>query len=316
MEQAVSCWTDALAGKVTEEWRDYDYLDSYRDMNIDSIQRYVNQAINVKTVNWIPSHSDHGSHYPPACEETYGKEVEEFVNSYASKIGVRTGTKPDNYHVSFPSPSCFVAGTKVTLSNGTTCDIKDIKADTKVMSFGGSFASRSHEEVINFVDKNQMCYGINEEPPFFTVGHAFWTTEGWKAVEPDVAREENPHIQFSHLQVGDIVFQIADTNPLLYKPVKIEKITSKAFDSPSLVYGLHLIDGRSYHANGFAVIMNYPLITEKRILEGFKKLTASEQDRLRSSLTEVLPELSKTLGNFMPATLYKNGILEPIFHDK
>jgi hypothetical protein len=37
-----------------------------------------------------------------------------------------------------------------------------------------------------------MClFGFNNEKPFFTSCHPFWTQHGWKAIDPEGAKTEN-----------------------------------------------------------------------------------------------------------------------------
>ena len=179
----------------------------------------------------------------------------------------------------------------------------------KVLSHGGTISTCTNEDVANLMSEGETVYGFNEENAFFSAGHAFWTTEGWKAIAPDIAREENPDLLVGTLQVGDIIFQIAQFSPLLYEPKVIRSFTTKKLDVATMMYGLHLIGCKSYHANGYVVIMNYPVLTQKRFSEGIFKLNPEEKARLATALNTVVPELSKTLGGFIPPVLGKAGLL-------
>ena len=151
-------------------------------------------------------------------------------------------------------------------------------------------------------------FGINDDEPFAALHHPFFTTEGWKCLDPTVANEENPN-DFKMLQVGDIVFNIAQTNPLLYKPVMIRRFTYKTITEAILIYGLHLNGPRSYHANGYAVYANYPVLTKVRLREGMKKLNVEEEERFTHAMTSIKSELNKVVGKWVGPALTDVGAL-------
>jgi len=113
-------------------------------------------------------------------------------------------------------------------------------------------------------------YGFNDESPFFTAGHVFYTATGLRAIDPSIAEVENDWLQVGHLRAEDRVFRLKSKNDSLshygpYDLVTIKSIKS-GFASSSHVYGVHLREGlRSYHANGYLVGMNYPEVTTHRI---------------------------------------------------
>ena len=190
---------------------------------------------------------------------------------------------------------CFVAGTEVVLTNGSQFNIEKQTEGVKVLALGGDVTTITDEFVDEFLSEGEQLVGFNTEPPFAALHHPFWTTEGWKCLDPETAKQENPNIDFKLLQVGDIIFRIAQTEPLRYKPVKIHKFTFTTVQEPTKIYGLHLDGPRSYHANGYAVLANYPVLTKKRIREGMKTLTEEEKERLTSALSSVKGELSQVL---------------------
>ena len=310
MDTAVKKWTSAFQDKISVDWNAYDYLNRNRPMNISSIDGSVKAAIQVKDTNVMPSPPLPGGPVLSTYVYTYGRNVAKFVDDWSKRIGVATGKKPDNVQVVTPSPfGCFMAGTKVTLSNGQHLNIEAVKEGMKVLSHGGTISSQTKEEVANLMPENETIYGLNDESPFFSAGHALWTTEGWKAIAPEIAQEENPDLVIGALQVGDIVFRLVQFSPLLYEPIVIRNFTSKRLDIATMMYGLHLTGYKSYHANGYVVIMNYPLLTQKRLLEGIKKLNPEEKARLVTAINMAVPELSKTLGAFIPPVLANAGLL-------
>ena len=309
METAVKKWTSALNDKISVDWNTYDYLNRNRPMDISSIDGSVKAAIQVKDTDVIHSPSLPEGPVMSTYVNTYGKNVAKFVDDWSKRIGVATGKKPDNVQVVTPNPfGCFMAGTKVTLSNGQHLNIEAVKEGMKVLSHGGTISSQTKEEVANLMPENETVYGLNDENPFFSAGHALWTTEGWKAIAPEIAQEENPDLVVGALQVGDIVFRLVQFSPLLYEPIVIRNFTSKSLDIATVMYGLHLTGYKSYHANGYVVIMNYPLVTQRRLLEGIKKLNPEEKARLVTAVNMAVPELSKALGAFIPPVLANAGI--------
>ena len=186
----------------------------------------------------------------------------------------------------------------MTRTDGSELAIEKQTAGINVLAIGGETTTITDEYVENNLEIGQQLFGINDGTPFAALHHPFWTTEGWKCLNPELAKEENPSTDFKLLQVGDIVFRIARTEPLLYEPVKIHKFTFTTLSEPIKIYGLHLDGPRSYHANGYIVAANYPVLTKKRVEEGMKKLSEEEKDRLKSAMTSAQNELSKVLGSW------------------
>jgi hypothetical protein len=49
---------------------------------------------------------------------------------------------------------------------------------------------------------------FNNEKPFFTSCHPFWTQHGWKAIDPEGAKTENTWLMVGQLKEGDFVRKI------------------------------------------------------------------------------------------------------------
>jgi len=197
----------------------------------------------------------------------------------------------------------------VTCTDGSELAIEKQMAGIKVLAIGGEVTMITDEYVENDLEAGQQFFGINDDPPFATLPHPFWTTEGWKCLDPDFAKGENPSTDFKLLQVGDIVFRISQMDPLLYKPVKIHKFNFTTLSEPIKIYGLHLDGPHSYHANGYIVAANYPVLTKKRVGEGMKKLSEEEKDRLKSAMTSAQNELSKVLGSWAKSAFQNMGLV-------
>ena len=204
---------------------------------------------------------------------------------------------------------CFAAGTMVTRTDGSELAIEKQMVGIKVLAIGGETTTITDEYVETDLESGQQIFGINDDIPFASLHHPFWTTDGWKCLNPELAKEENPNTEFKLLQVGDIVFRISQMDPLLYKPVKIHKFNFTTLSEPIKIYGLHLDGPRSYHANGYIVAANYPVLTKKRVEEGMKKLSEEEKDRLKSAISSAQHELSKVLGSWAKSAFQDMGLV-------
>lgn len=210
----------------------------------------------------------------------------------------------------FVFTGCFAAGTVVTLSNGKQMPIENQTSGLKILAHGGEITTITAEFVENTLPAGEQLFGINDDMPFASINHPFWTTEGWKCLDPEGAKQENPDIDIKLLQVGDIVYRIAQTNPLLYEPIRISKLIFKTLSEPTKIYGLHLDGPRSYHANRYVVAANYPVLTKKRVQEGMKLLNAQEKQKLTSAITSARSELTKVLGSWANGTFEDMGLVD------
>ncbi|ELV7508284.1 Hint domain-containing protein [Aeromonas veronii] len=88
--------------------------------------------------------------------------------------------------------SCFIAGTRITMADGSTRPIETLRVGERVLDqHGGSNRILAIERVI--LGKRRL-YGINDLPPFFTAEHPLLTTRGWAAISPAMTRTENPQL--------------------------------------------------------------------------------------------------------------------------
>ncbi len=197
----------------------------------------------------------------------------------------------------------------MTRTDGSELAIEKQMPGIKILAIGGEATTITDEYVEHNQEAGQQLFGINDDNPFAALHHPFWTTDGWKCLDPELAKEENPSTDFKLLQVGDIVFRIAQTDPLLYEPVKIHGFTFTTLSESIKIYGLHLDGPRSYHANGYIVAANYPVLTKRRVEEGMKKLSQEEKDRLKLAVTSAQRELSKVLGSWAKSAFQDMGLV-------
>ncbi|PJD91373.1 MAG: hypothetical protein CK424_07060 [Legionella sp.] len=298
-------WTQAAPGKgVVKNWDIQNYIPASMFTG-DVFISQVNQAINICRSTVQTTSGGFGSGVSESGTEYYGEAVQAFLQQKASGLSLTTQDGPDNIHnvnkYNGISGSCFVEGTEVLLADGTLLPIEQIRPNHQIMGKDGRTACHSDEQVITVLDKATPIFGINGSKPFFTGGHLFWTDAGWKAILPHVAEEENPGVTVGALELGDVISRvIPQTMPIQYEEVTIHGFTESALFQGDKVYGLHLIDGAfSYHANGYCVKMNYPVLTVQRLSTGFAKLSPAERNYIEKQLASIMPLLQKSIGSFV-----------------
>jgi hypothetical protein len=191
----------------------------------------------------------------------------------------------------------------VRLEDGRSIVIEQVASGDRVLGQDGGISVRSIEAVaVNFPDGVDVFgFELKEGPvePFFYAGHMFWTIEGWKALDPAIAHMENPDRPAGQLQVGDLVFLLKPGANKDYEEVEILGFTKKHLPEKTVLHSLHLLEGpRSFHANGYLVAMNYPVITVNRLNEGFSRLTIEERRFVKKQLIPILPMLDVAIGDF------------------
>ncbi|WP_321475432.1 hypothetical protein [uncultured Paludibaculum sp.] len=232
----------------------------------------------------------------------FGHDVQQFLQARPKQLNLTTGAQPDN--VEGGSSSCFVAGTPIHMADGSVLPIEQVGESHVVLTKDGQSATHSDETVALVLDRPTLVYGIDDgataEEPFFSGGHLFHTDDGWKAIDVDVAHIENPGRAVGTLSAGDVIYRIRSLAPFTYERVTIRGFTAAVIQPGEKLYGLHLVDGhRSYHAHGYLVGMNYPVLTAKRLRDGLEKLTVQERRYLAARLEPALPLLRYALGDFI-----------------
>ncbi|MEQ8999619.1 MAG: hypothetical protein RID53_24225 [Coleofasciculus sp. B1-GNL1-01] len=291
----------------------------------------VNNAISKKTQTgktFIPAFGGPGAAMASGYiyDYAYGKAVADWLAGRPNQLGFRTSTNYKNTEIEDHSPAavigrsithgcCFVKGTKIKLANGEEKTIEHLAEGDNILTKDGQIAFYSDEKIIIKMPHNGVIYGIDDGLqkglPFFTGHHLFWARdisgqEGWKAIFPDDAKENNPSLKVGKLQSGDTIFRLKSFNLVEYQEVRIKDFTKAVIQEGDFIFGLHLLDGdRSYHANGYIVGNNYPIITLKRIRDGFKKLSEVERKHLADSLQDILPTAEIVFGRNVTRTLDK-----------
>lgn len=136
---------------------------------------------------------------------------------------------------------CFIAGTKISMSDGSYKKIEDVKVGDTLIGSNGNI-----NKVLKLKPSPHrgLKYSINGSDYFVTEGHPFMTLKGWSAFNPKLAMKINPSLHISILQVGDFI--VKDNS---YEEV----LTIGATDTDEDVFNFELDGSRDYFANGFLV---------------------------------------------------------------
>jgi hypothetical protein len=140
------------------------------------------------------------------------------------------------------SGGCFIAGTRVLMSDGTFKNIENVTYDESLMSSNGP------EKVMKryVIPYKGLVYAFNGDGNYFvTPTHPFMTTNGWKSLDPDGTRRESPGILVSKLATGDTL--VLENN----KTKKLTRLDSK--EVSTTVYNFGINGTHDFYANDYLV---------------------------------------------------------------
>ena len=145
--------------------------------------------------------------------------------------------------------SCFIAGTKISMADGTLKNIEDVAVDDMVKGQDGDNKVIALDPTLL---ANRKLYSFNDnEHYFFTSEHPFMTEEGWKSIKPEKTKERDGIELYDQLKgelkIGD---KLVTENGL----TEIKDIKSKEMNSPEMpLYNFHISNDNSYIADTYIV---------------------------------------------------------------
>ena len=111
---------------------------------------------------------------------------------------------------------CFLAGTQITMSDGTTKNIEDIVVGDQVLGQGG--VTNEVIEAEEIPAKLRQIFSINDGYLEFTPSHLLLTTEGWAAGDRDAGMRAHPDFEdIISLEPGQELVLADGTTEILYK---------------------------------------------------------------------------------------------------
>ena len=155
--------------------------------------------------------------------------------------------------------SCFVAGTRILMADGSERPIETLQAGEQVLDQHGQ--SNRILAVERVILGNRRLYGLNRLPPFFTAEHPFLSTRGWVAISPAMTRAEQPTLAVQPLFTGMRILcgpaAVALTGNLALAAQPAELLVESLYwvDSPptTALFNLILDGSHSYIANSLIV---------------------------------------------------------------
>ena len=155
--------------------------------------------------------------------------------------------------------SCFVAGTRILMADGSERPIETLQAGEQVLDQHGQINRTLAVERV--ILGNRRLYGLNRLPPFFTAEHPFLSTRGWVAIAPAMTRAEQPTLAVQPLFTGMRILcgpaAVALTGNLALAAQPAELLVESLYwvDSPptTALFNLILDGSHSYIANSLIV---------------------------------------------------------------
>ncbi|MFM4824299.1 Hint domain-containing homing endonuclease [Aeromonas bivalvium] len=155
--------------------------------------------------------------------------------------------------------SCFVAGTRILMADGSERPIETLQAGEQVLDQHGQINRILAVERV--ILGNRRLYGLNHLPPFFTAEHPFLSTRGWVAISPAMTRAEQPTLAVQPLFTGMRILcgpaAVALTGNLALAAQPAELLVESLYwvDSPptTALFNLILDGSHSYIANSLIV---------------------------------------------------------------
>ncbi|MEA2598662.1 MAG: hypothetical protein QOF01_5131 [Thermomicrobiales bacterium] len=136
-----------------------------------------------------------------ACRRN-GQVCREHANCCSGQCG-----KPDATGRRRCFSSCFVAGTRVAMADGTSRAIERVEVGEHVLGQHGR--TNRVVEVERPMLGSRLLYALNDSSFFVTAEHPFMTETGWKAIDPAATAVENPTLSVGRLKVGDRLLVLA-----------------------------------------------------------------------------------------------------------
>jgi len=140
-----------------------------------------------------------------------------------------------------PREGCVLEGTQITLTDGTTKKVEELKVGDVVK---GNEGAAKIIASTRFTQQKDNFYSINGGEAFFTVEHPILTKAGWKSVDPKITSTKGSKTKIlGKLAVGDKVLTKDGE-------VEVKSIEKKTIEGGVSAYNLKVEGDGSFIANG------------------------------------------------------------------
>ena len=191
-----------------------------------------------------------GKYKNPAAKKAQVKTFEkQLADHNREKERAEANQKAAKDNQSGYGGSCFIAGTKVTMADGTLKNIEDVKVGDKVKG-------HKEENTVIKLDPTLLAdrklYSFNDnEHYFFTSEHPFMTEEGWKSIKPEKTKERDGVELYDQLK-GEL--KVGDKLVTDNGSIKVTDIKSKEMNNPEMpLYNFNVSNDNSYIADNYVV---------------------------------------------------------------
>jgi len=154
--------------------------------------------------------SDGNANYTITAIEYNETNTSQAINNITSNnfsVSLTTTTTPQV----ITSSSCFPAGTKVSMADGSYREIEKIKVGDYVRSYDETTNKISRGEVRELEKpvRDHMCKIIFSDGSEIklTNEHPIYTDNGWKSISPEETRKENHLLEVNKLKIGNRVLE-------------------------------------------------------------------------------------------------------------
>ena len=223
------------------------------------IEIKVGDVVNLEANDESSAHIISIEEQPREATQTYIFHVKDNMNFYAN--GILTHNKE--------APTCFLAGTEISLSNGDVKNIEDVIVGDAVESYIESIHKNetigryesgivtaidhrhnvgSHADACNSLGDTTGVYSLNNGELMFTPEHPFLTKRGWASLVPISTQEPYLSQQDEELilSIGDFIIEDG-------KWVEIKTIEHHPMDVDTPVYNITVDVHHNYIANNIVV---------------------------------------------------------------
>ncbi len=310
--------------RILEKWREYDgqsvasrHLDQL--LGKDWIDAFVHELPNGKGIfnslypavaaacnrerretKTISGGSFAGGHPVEYSERRefvyYGEDVGAWLRSVGGQYNhfarepAYMGTEP-------PDSGCVREGTRILMFSGPAVRIEEIGLHDAVLNCRQSASYATREPVKRF--RVNRIYAVNGDAPFMSLDHPILTKRGWCAPNPEISMEMTPEFEVLKLEKGDVFTKAErlDNGAVLFTEITVERIDIAEYPEGVACYDLDFYDGyRSYYANGYPCLCNYPRVTLASLKDRMAALNREERERLLHFFSEHHVTMRKLIG--------------------
>jgi hypothetical protein len=139
---------------------------------------------------------------------------------------------------------CFPAGTSVLMADGSEQPIEQLKRGDCVLGYDG-LASVPVTVLARLTPPARQVYELlfaDGSTLTLTDSHPISTPQGWKSLNPEHTKRENPDLEVTVLQIGDSVHMVDGLMLLMaVKPRGVEQIYNITVDGPHTFYANRIL---------------------------------------------------------------------------